>query len=341
MVVDRVAPVDLDTFVLAHRDDWDRLDELSRRSRLTGAEADELVDLYQRVGTHVAAVKGSRSDAALEARLSALLVRSRSVIAGTSTPAIQTIARFITVSFPAAVWRVRWWWLVVFLLCVGLWALLTLRVMNVPGLAESLLPAEAVKDLVEYDFEMYYKENPAAEFALLILLNNALVCANCMITGITVLPTVALLYRTVENVAVICAYMILAGRADVFWGLLLPHGLLELTIVFLSAAAGLRMAWAWIAPGTRTRGRALASEGRTLGTIAIGAAGWLGISALVEGFVTPSVLPAWARLTIGSLVLLAFLVYVVWFGRRAAAMGETGDLAVGERSAEAPTEAAL
>lgn len=333
--------MDLDTFVLEHSSDWDRLDELSRRSRLTGAEADEIVDLYQRAGTHLAAVKGTRADALLEARLSALLVRSRSVIAGSSTPALQTIARFVTVSFPAAVWRVKWWWLTVTLLCAGLWALLTLRMLQVPGLAESLLPAEAVKQLVEHDFAAYYSENPATEFALMIALNNALVCANCMITGIAVLPTLALLYRTIENAAIICAYMILAGRADVFWGLLLPHGLLELTIVFLSAAAGLRMAWAWIAPGTRTRGRALASEGRALGTIAIGAAGWLGISALVEAFVTPSVLPAWARLTIGSLVLAAFLAYVIFFGRRAAAMGETGDIAAQDRSAEAPTEAAL
>ncbi len=333
--------MDLDAFVLEHSSDWDRLDELSRRSRLTGAEADEIVDLYQRTGTHLAAVKGTRADALLEARLSSLLVRARSVIAGSSTPALQTIAGFVTVSFPAAVWRVKWWWLTITLLSAGLWALLTLRMLQVPGLAESLLPADSVKQLVEHDFAAYYSENPAADFALMIALNNALVCANCMITGIAVLPTLALVYRTVENAAVICAYMILAGRADVFWGLLLPHGLLELTIVFLSAAAGLRMAWAWIAPGTRTRGRALASEGRTLGTIAIGAAGWLGLSALVEAFVTPSPLPAWARLTIGSVVLVAFLAYVIHFGRRAAAMGETGDIAAGDRSAEAPTEAAV
>ena len=338
---DRLSGVDLDSFVLQHRDAWDRLDELAGRSNLTGAEADELVDLYQRVGTHLAAVKGSRSDAGLEARLSSLLVRARGVVTGSSAPVVQTIAGFITTTFPAAVWRVRWWWLTTGLLCVGLAALIMYRVLSVPGLAESLLSDAQVTQLVNHDFEMYYKENPATDFALLIFLNNTLVAANCMVTGIGVLPVLFLLYRTMENIGIIGAYMIDAGRADLFFGLLLPHGMLEMTIIFLAAAAGLRMGWAWMAPGTRTRGQALAAEGRRLGAIAIGAAGWLLISALVEAFVTPSTLPAWARLLVGGLVWAAFLGYVLVFGRRAALAGETGDLAAEERSAEAPAEAVV
>jgi len=331
--------VDLDSFVLEHRADWDRLAELVRRSRLTGAEADELVDLYQRAGTHLAAVKGSRADAGLEARLSVLLVSARASIAGANSPVLQAIGRFVGGSFPAAAWRVRWWWLTVGLLCVGLCALIMYRVLSEPGLADSLLTDEAAKQLVEHDFASYYSENPATDFALLIFLNNALVAANCMVTGIGVLPVLAMLYRTMENTGIIGAYMIEAGRADVFFGLLLPHGMLELTIIFLAAAAGLRVGWAWIAPGARTRGQALAAEGRTLGTIAIGAAGWLGISACVEAFVTPSTLPAWARLLIGGLVWAAFLTYVIVLGRRAVAAGITGDVEVADRSAEAPSEA--
>ncbi len=333
--------MDLDAFVLEHRDTWDRLDELTRRRRLTGAEADELVDAYQRVGTHLAAVRGSRSDPVLEARLSSLLVRSRSVISGTNSQALQTIGRFLLADFPAAVWRVRWWWLVTGLVCVGTAAMIMYRVINEPGLADSLLTDAQARQLVDYDFAAYYSENPASAFAWQVFLNNALVCANVMVTGIGVLPVLALLYGTMQNVAIIGAFMISYGRADVFFGLLLPHGLLELTLVFLSAAAGLRVAWAWIAPGPRTRGQALAAEGRTLGVIAIGVAGWLAISAVVEAFVTPSQLPAVVRLIIGGVVWAAFLAYVIVLGRRAVAAGVTGDVAASDRSAEAPTEAAV
>ncbi|MFW6598630.1 stage II sporulation protein M [Propionibacteriaceae bacterium Y2011] len=333
--------MDVDTFIAQHRADWDRLATLSGRQRLTGLEADELVDLYQRVGTHLSTVHASRSDPVLEARLSGLLIRARSTVSGTSTPVIQTVARFITVGFPAAVWRVRWWWLAVGLACIGLCALIMYRVLSVPGLAGTLLSDHAAEQLVNYEFANYYSENPATDFALLIFLNNALVVANSMVTGIGVLPVLALLYRTMENTGIIGGFMLEAGRADVFFGLLLPHGLLELTIVFLGAAAGLRIGWAWMAPGMRTRAQALAQEGRILGTIAIGLAGWLLISALVEAFITPSQLPAWARLLIGGLVWAGFLGYVAFFGHRAVRAGETGDLAATERSAEAPTEAAI
>lgn len=50
--------MDIDAFVTAHRPVWDRLDYLVKnRSSLNGAEVDELVELYQRVATHLSIVR--------------------------------------------------------------------------------------------------------------------------------------------------------------------------------------------------------------------------------------------------------------------------------------------
>jgi hypothetical protein len=51
--------VDLDAFVAAHRGDWDRLDALTRKRHLTGAEADEVLDRYQRVATHLSMIRST------------------------------------------------------------------------------------------------------------------------------------------------------------------------------------------------------------------------------------------------------------------------------------------
>jgi len=52
--------MELDSFVARHRPEWDRLEVLAtRRRRLSGAEADELVDLYQRTATHLSIVQSS------------------------------------------------------------------------------------------------------------------------------------------------------------------------------------------------------------------------------------------------------------------------------------------
>ncbi len=66
--------MDVDAFVLAHRPAWDRLEQLvKRRRKLTGAEVDELVDLYQRVSTHLSMVRSATGDAVLVGRLSGLV----------------------------------------------------------------------------------------------------------------------------------------------------------------------------------------------------------------------------------------------------------------------------
>ena len=51
--------------------------------------------------------------------------------------------------------------------------LIAWRVINTPGLAESLLSDAEAKQLVDHDFAAYYSENPAADFAFQVWLNNA------------------------------------------------------------------------------------------------------------------------------------------------------------------------
>ncbi|GAA3303095.1 hypothetical protein GCM10020295_50770 [Streptomyces cinereospinus] len=79
-----------------------------------------------------------------------------------------------------------------------------------------------------------------------------------------------------------------------------------------------------IDPGPRTRREALAEEGRAAVGMAIGLALVLFVAGAIEGFVTPSGLPTWARVGIGVAVELAFLAYVYVLGRRAAEGGRNG-----------------
>jgi hypothetical protein len=108
------------------------------------------------------------------------------------------------------------------------------------------------------------------------------------------------------------------GQGAEFWGLVTPHGLLELTAIVVAAGAGLRIGWAVIAPGERTRGAALADEGQRAVTLVIGVAACFVVAGFVEAWVTPSGLPTWARVGVGVALEVAFVAYVVGFGRRLA-----------------------
>ena len=96
--------------------------------------------------------------------------------------------------------------------------------------------------------------------------------------------------------------------------------------MFVAGGVGLRLFWSWIEPGELTRTQSIAREGRTAGTVALGLVAVLMVSGAIEGFVTPSGLPTWARVGIGITAELAFFAYVFVLGRQAHHRGATGDL---------------
>ena len=62
------------------------------------------------------------------------------------------------------------------------------------------------------------------------------------------------------------------------------HGAFELTAIVIAGAAGLMLGRALLAPGTLTRGGALAASGREAATLVGGAAAMLVVAAAVEAF---------------------------------------------------------
>lgn len=318
--------MDLDAYVLAHSHEWARLEELTRRGRLSGAEADELVERYQRVATHLSVVRTSAPDASLVAHLSSLLARSRNRAAGARVGTWAGVVSFLYERFPAALYRQRWWWLGclaanVVVVTVMIWWLL-----GHPNVEQTMMSPQEIDQLVNNDFESYYSEYAASHFAAQVWVNNAWVAALCIALGILGAPVVWLLYTNMLNLAVIGSIMIRHDRGDLFFGLILPHGLLELTAVFVAGGVGARLFWSWIEPGELTRTASIAREGRTAATVALGLVLVLLVSGVIEAFVTPSGLPTWARVGIGITAELVFFAYVFVLGRNAVRRGHTGDI---------------
>ncbi|MEV6308442.1 stage II sporulation protein M [Streptomyces sp. NPDC051840] len=333
--------MDLDVFVTAHHGEWDRLDHLLRRGRrMTGEEADELVALYQRTATHLSLLQSSAPDPALTARLTQLVARARATVTGTRRASWRDATRFLTEGFPAAVYRSRHWWIPTAVLSVLLAAVMGWWIGTHPEVQASIAAPEDLRALTRPggEYETYYSSHPAASFAAQVWTNNARAAAMCLVLGAFLcIPVVWILFVNVLNLAVGVGLMSSAGRLDTFLGLVLPHGLLELTAVFVAAGTGLRLGWTVIDPGPLSRRAALAQRGRAALGMALGLALVLLVSGLIEGFVTPSGLPTWARITIGVVAELAFLAYVYVLGGRAARAGGTGDLDAEGRSANAPS----
>ena len=328
--------VDLDAFVAAHQGEWSRLEHLARHGSSSGAEADEILDLYQRVATHLSVVRSSAPDPSLVTYLSSLLARARTRSAGTRSVAWSDLGVFFTETFPAALYRTRLWWIVTALVNIGAALVIGWWFLSHPQFESSLMSAAEIDKLVNTDFESYYSAFAASHFAALVWTHNAWIAAICIALGVLGVPVVYLLFENVLNLGFMGAIMINHDRGALFFGLVLPHGLLELTAVFVAGATGLRLFWAWVVPGPQTRSRALAKEGRSAMAVALGLIVVLAVSGVVEAFVTPSPLPTWARIGIGVLVEVAFLTYVFTVGRWACQRGATGDIAARDAGDTAP-----
>lgn len=320
--------MDVDAYVAAHHAEWSRLEYLVNHSRrLTGAEVDELVELYQRTATHLSVVRSSSPDPVLMGRLSSLVARGRAAVAGAQAPLWRDVGRFFTVSFPVVAYRMRWWWLgstagsLLLALITAIW------IVQNPEVQASLGTPVEIRRLVEHDFANYYTDHSAASFSFQVWINNAWVSARALIFGVLLgIPTLYLLFMTsVSQLGAVGGLMFAHGKGDIFFGLILPHGLLELTAVYLACGAGLKLGWTIIDPGPRRRGQALAEEGRAAMSIALGLIVVLAVSGLIEGFVTGWVHTTWLRIGIGVVAEAVFLAYVVVLGRRALRQGETGD----------------
>lgn len=331
------AVVDLDAFVAEHRPEWSRLRYLASRPkrRMSGAEVDELVALYQRTATHLSIVRSRSPDPALVAWLSRLVLHARTALTAPAGFSLAGVRRFLLVAFPGEVFRAGRWWVGV---AVTFIALAAVRMAVVAGDPEAFLPAGQIERLVEHDFEAYYSEYAPQNFTFLVWTNNARLAALCLAAGVLIVPVLLLLWVNIESVGVTGGIMIGSDRADVFFGLILIHGLLELTAIFIAAGVGLRIGWAWIVPDPdRTRGQTLAARARAGMVVALGLGLVLLVSGVIEGFVTPMQIPIPIRLAIGGLVWVLFLLYVVILGGHAAGQRETADVDPLDRPVLAPT----
>ncbi|TCB99948.1 stage II sporulation protein M [Micromonospora zingiberis] len=310
--------MDLDAYVAEYGGEWRRLSQLCDRRHLDAAEVDELVALYQRATTHLSVLRSRSPDPALLGELSQVVLRARARLTSRPRPSWATVRTFLLVGFPGAVWRAAPWWCAV----ASAFTLLTFTLMGFvadnPETAAAFIGDEEAAHLVESGFAGYYTEFSAPTFAFHLWTHNAWLAAKCLAAGVLIVPVGYLLWQNVVNIGVVGGVMVSYGRADVFFGLITPHGLLELTGVFVAAGVGLRIGWAWIAPPEQlTRGQAVARAGRDGILVALGLVAIFAVAALIEAFVTPAPLPAAVRIAVGATAWLAFLAYVVLWGSRA------------------------
>jgi uncharacterized membrane protein SpoIIM required for sporulation len=283
-----------DAFAAEREPAWDDLAGLVSRARgrarrLPASEILRLGARYREAAADLAYARRSFGDDPVTRRVEALVVRARPLVYGAPARRGSISAYLARGYWQAIAERPRpliaaWLLMLVPALLAGLWALAD------PSAAGGLVPA-AYRSVSEPHHQglVLHGAGEHAGVSVGIFVNNIQVTFLAYAGGITlglltgwVLASNGILLGAVAGLATG------AGNGPDLLRLLVAHGVLELSCIAVTAAAGLRVGWSLVEPGPGTRAAALRAEaGRSVG-IVLGTMPWLVLAGLVEGFVTGS-----------------------------------------------------
>lgn len=187
-----------------------------------------------------------------------------------------------------------------------------------PGYVESVLPEQMIEQLDQNFSEPLSgrsgQENAA--MAGLYIYNNTGIGLKCFASGLLVIPGLII---TLYNAVAIGATFGYMARPDMpqsenFFEFVTAHGPFELTAIVLSAGAGLRLGLSWMKTNGLTRGSSLRNTAKDTMPLMGAAMALFFLAALVEGFVSPSIVPYWFKAGIAVLSSGSLMFYFIILG---------------------------
>ncbi|MDR3239788.1 MAG: stage II sporulation protein M [Clostridiales bacterium] len=303
-------------FIRKNQEGWEKLARfnqlLPRKSavRLDKEEIREFAGLFRLAGRHLAFAKTHFPDAKTTLYLNQLVGGAHPHFYQKEKSGFQDALEYFGKGFPAAVREKRAYFAAAMFFFV-LGAFLSLALISLNDQYVTLfLPEDYIRNI---NLDSSGGGMDYSLMSAIIMTNNIRVVFLAMALGVTAgLGTVWVLF---QNGAIIGA---LAGLLSIqkqnllpFWALILPHGILELTAIFLGGAAGLIIGRSLLIPGDRKRKDACIQGAKEAAYFLPGVIVMLILAGLIEGFFTPLPISPWWKLGFALLTLVLIIGYFV------------------------------
>ena len=308
-------------FINKKRANWERLSLIVERTKngglkhLSKQELPALGSLYRRAAADLAYARQQGANPNLVLYLNELVGNAHGVIYAEQSGGWSRIWRFLAYGLPDVLRRRMPFILAAIVISVlGAWLAYSLVSSDERYL--SLFLPEQFKE----SFEAWKKGfadhgdislGQGIEFSGQLMVNNTQVGIAAFATGITLLIPIYLLFSNGATMGALIAEVQPTGHISSMWAGILPHGICELSAIFICGAAGISIAWSLIAPGNRTRKDALIVAGRDACKMMVGTVPLFIIAGILEGNVSHSSIghPAKFAIALFQFVVLIFYIY--------------------------------
>ena len=324
-----------DKFRFAREADWHRLDRLveclekGRLRRISDADLLALPVLYRQAASSLAVAREISLDAATLAYLESLVRRAWFQVYGPRTGFGRWLRRFLAGGWGAAV-RALWLELCIAVAVTLAGALVGwLLVARSPEWYYALVPSQFVDGREPGASRAVLAQTLAgtaghgqglSALATYLFSNNSAVAVLAFALGFAFgVPTLLLLIYNAATLGAMLWLFVHAGLGWQFAAWLSVHGTTELSAIILAGAAGLHIGRTMAFPGARSVLDAAAQSGRRAAQVMAGLVLMLAVAGLLEGYARQLVESAPARGAIGACMLLAWVTYFTWRGRRGGA----------------------
>lgn len=318
----------MNRFVNERKNNWQRLEDLlsmvehSPLRGLSKAEVREFGELYRRAASDLAIARAETRDPKLVTYLNSLVIRAHGKIYRAESSGASLIWQFFAKDFPGAFRRTWRYTALAFLIFTGFSIISFILCYNDRTFAE-LAGVEQAGYLAGANVKWWERLNEANQIgASGILTNNIIVALRAFAYG--AFFGVGTIYVLIYNGLHIGGVLGVCYRANPAFAnelvtFMVGHGVVELSCIFIAGGAGMLIGYSMINPGDLTRGEALKRNGLEAVRLAIGCAILLIFAGIIEGFLSPSNLPAAVKFGTGILTGVAMYSYLLLVGVKAEA----------------------
>jgi uncharacterized membrane protein SpoIIM required for sporulation len=311
--------MDVDRFMRERAAGWDELQSLVRAAgprpqRLGSEPLLRLGRRYRAAAADLALARRLYPGHPLTRRLERLVTDARQTVYATE-PRRRTLRSFLARGYWERLQERRVLLLTGLALLFVPMALAAVWAIDDPAAALGIVPSE-FHEAAEPGSARGLTTGEEAAFSSQIYTNNIRVTFLVVAAGVLLgLGSAAVTIFNGGFIGALFGLTIENGTFDELLRFVLPHGLLELSCIAVSCAAGLRLGWAIVEPGPLTRGASLRREARAAVEIVLGTMPWLVLAGLIEGFVSPGRPPLPVAAAVGLAAAVPFWTLVVWRGR--------------------------